>query len=391
MRVVMLFTIILLLVMPSISHAQDTMDLSIAFEVTVPENWMYTGRMTTGAYWETANSLIRIRTHGPHYREWFDTPTELDLFLEYMVTNVYDIRTFDAESIEAISFGDYEGIAYSTEMNEAGNRFERRVMLYMLENDFIVLGYIQPLSGYEVDAEDAAALQTVMATVTARNTARFFEGTELDIPDGWQLWHDQNTVFSLLLLRNGNLIVDIGMRPRYAAIAGFEKPADLLAYMVSGNDTYEIGNWDPNRIEDIRLAGFDGAFFPYETDHLNSLGYFNRAIIMLPLSTNDTVLEVIVSSVALDDSLEPVFDLLDGVRPGHILTCMLYADPGTRIRAEATTTSDIVRTTDEENLIAWGRFTDSAGYDWFDIGEGWIRSDVIYHEYNACQGIPTRH
>ena len=80
--------------------------------------------------------------------------------------------------------------------------------------------------------------------------------------------------------------------------------------------------------------------------------------------------------------------MLDTFRPGNRLVCPLFADPGVRIRARATTTSDLVRQTDNETLIAISKTTGADGYTWFNVTEGWVRSDVIFFEQNTCRDIP---
>jgi hypothetical protein len=370
--------------------AQDealvTMQLGGAFTVEVPEDWQVTEPTESGYFWETADSTIRLRTYSPYVQGIFGLEIgDLPAMMEWFVTEVSETRSFDASLIETVEFGDYEGVSYTYEELIDGNRYLRTVMLYILENDFVVMGNIIPNPGAEPNEDDLAALQAAMATVEMGDTFNFYEGTTLPMPEDWQLLHDANVDFSNVIMTNEDLRFDLILWPSYGAIVGIEEPIDFLAYLFGGEFS-ELATFRRDNAETTRAIGFDAVWYPIDSERLNADGLYERGVLGFILPNNSGI-TVQITSAAQDEPLDPVFELIDLMTPGTESVCILFADPGTRIRSEPSTNAELVRQTDDERFVGTLQTTDDAGNVWYYMGEGWVRSDVVY-DYNTCADVP---
>ena len=383
---------LLLLPIPLSAGAQagsETVSLSGAFTVDVPEDWIIDYYMASGYFWKTDSSNIRIRTYSPWFQRYHEVEDSVAGFMEHLVTNVFETRGFDRAKLETVQFGEHTGIGYTYEEILEGRRFLRAIFLYQLDNGFIVAGYISPISGHDLDENDVASLKAALATVSLQDTFIFYEGTRLDIPERWELSDDINERFAQCSLRTDTVELSIVLWPRYGAMAGLEKPIDFLAYIFNSNFG-DIERLNRSKMETTRVAGSDAALYRFSRQTVNAWGAYDRAVIAFNVPTNSSAFTVLISTQTLDEPIDSVYELLDTIQPGSKLVCALFASSGIRIREQPSTSSPVVRQTEREVLVATRKTTDSANYVWFDVGEGWIRSDVIFYENNACAGLPVR-
>jgi hypothetical protein len=309
--------------------------------------------------------------------------------MEYLVTETYETREFDPAQVQPVQIGEHQGSSYTYEENVEGNRYFRTIFLYALENGFVMFGTITPVSGHDLNEGDVEDLKTALGTITLQNTFEFYEGTVLAIPEGWQLTHDNNDRVGAVGLKNDTYEFALWLWPGYGAMEGLEQPADFLAYVHDANWS-TIESFDPSKLQPVKVAGVDAVLFPYSTQTVNAKGRFDRAVLAFTFSTNNSMFTVQIQSQSLDDSLDPIYEILDTLQPGRKPVCALFADPGIRIRERPDASSAVVRETGEETLVATRQAVDSTNYTWFDVGEGWIRSDVIYHENTSCASLPMR-
>lgn len=390
-RLALLICIVLVQAGMGFTQNDDTQTIPLggAFTITVPDNWEETQNSGNGYYWDTEDSMIRIRLYDLQDKTEFAIP-DLDALLDVLAIGVFGAREIDEDAIESMEFGDYEGIAYEFEEISAGVRYMRQIQGYVADNDFIFGGYIRPKTGLELNEDDVNAMQEALGTIALQDTYIMHEGTQYDIVDGWDLTSDHNGNFVISNVNNGELDLEIALWPGYGAMAGFEDIGGLLNYYYTREAFYGFNPpYDSSKLEPVRVAGFDAISYVQNPDRVNDRGTYSRAIIELILPNNG-VITVIVASNSPDADIEDMYDVLDTIVPGTKLVCGLFAEPGIRIRSEPTTNSELVRTTEQETLIAVSQLKDSAGYTWFDVTEGYVRSDVIFHEQKACQPIPTR-
>jgi hypothetical protein len=390
MRFTVIVLLALLLLVP-VAAQDDLVEIPLggAYAITIPEDWEETENSGNGYYWETDSSIIRIRQYGPVDQIEFGIDG-LEGLLELLAIDIFGARSVDTDAIQAIDFGDYEGVNYTFEEVSEGNRYMRTILAYISDDNFIITGYIRPLSGHDLNEDDVNSMKAALETVVQQDTYIMHEGTQFDIIEGWELTRDYNGDFVITDLTNGTLHIAINLWPGYGAMVGFDEPGGLLAYAFTNGDTFDdYGSFDRSKMGTTRVAGFDAILYTHNADRLNARGTYPRSVIELILPNNG-VLTAAISSATPDEPIDAVYEVLDIIQPGTQLVCALFADPGIRIRAAASTDSELVRQTEDETLIAVSKTVDSAGNTWFDITEGWVRSDVIYHEQAACAPIPTR-
>jgi hypothetical protein len=189
-----------------------------------------------------------------------------------------------------------------------------------------------------------------------------------------------------VILTNGTLTAHLELWPGWGGITGLEKSDDFFAYVYEFR-YLEIESFQPSKLEAARVAGYEAAFYPVESDRVNTDGLFERGLVSVVLPNNSAFVTRITTESA-NEPIESVYEFLDTLDAGTRLVCVLFADPGIRIRQEPATDSPVVRETGDENVIALSTTTDAGGNVWFNVGEGFIRSDVIFYEQNACAGIP---
>lgn len=390
----LIFTLFTALLVVPVAAQENTesLRLSGAFTIEVPENWTIREYSASGYFWTTKDSEIRIRTYSPRFMDWYEIERQPDRFIEHMVVNIFEVRTFNAAQVESLEFGDYLGLGYTFEDVVEGRRYLRSIFLYQIENDFIVAGYISPLTGYDLNVDDVDAMKRAMETIAIEEEFVFFEGTQFRIGDNWQLTDDINDGWysaSALISKDKTIEIQFLLWPGYGAMAGLETPEGFLAWVFNRGFAY-LGRFDRANAETIKIAGFDAVLAPLAADKLNAHGTYDRAVIAAVFPTNNTILTALVSTEDREQPLDPIFGVLDTIDAGRIPVCALFASPGIRIREEATTNSPVVRQTTDEVFVATRKTTDSNGYVWFDVGEGWIRSDVIYYENNSCRDVPFK-
>jgi hypothetical protein len=380
--------LLFLLLMALTTVAQESVDTEFSgiFTVTVPEAWDVKQITGEGYYWTTDDSILRIRQYSPAVQELFEI-NDLEAFLEYLVTEAFDMPDFDDDVVSEVSLGDYEGLSYSFEQTEEGNTFTRTVFAYQMEEGFVIAGNIRPQEGGEPNEDELAELQTALPTVQLGDVFNFYEGTVLEIPDDWELTHLTNTVYARIYAKNEGVQMQLILWPGYAAIAGIENVRDFLPWAYD-KDNYElIERFDPDKMQALSIAGVDAQRYDFEPESLNENQSYDRALLVFELP-NNSAFTAFVTSENPDDSIDNVIDLLDTLVAGRQFVCPLFADPGIRIRSEPDTNSELVRQTDEETLVAFNTTSDDSGNTWFNVGEGYIRSDVIYYEQNPCDDIP---
>ncbi|MBI5957987.1 MAG: hypothetical protein HY866_04580 [Chloroflexi bacterium] len=390
MRYLIGLFLILMIVMPVAAQGDaETVRLSGAYTIEVPSGWFDGRPAGAGYYWKTDASTIRIRTYSPIAQQHWDA-VGIDNLLEYLVVDAYEARSVDDDQIETLQFGEYEGIAYTYEEVNEGRQYMRAIYMYPMVNDFIAVGSVIPNESHDLNDGDVVDMKAALETITLQDTFIFYEETQLDIPEGWQITDDSNTGFALTSFRKEGVAFDLWLWPGYGAVAGFERPADLLAYMYDSN-WGTIESFSPSRIETIRVAGFDGALYRFAAQQtVNDQGMYDQGVLAFALLGNHSAFTVHVMTDSPDEPIDAIYEVLDTMQPGNRLVCPLFADPGIRIREEPSTTSALVRETEDETLIAVRQTTGSDGFTWFDVGEGWIRSDVIFYENNTCENIPVR-
>lgn len=365
----------------------ETVTMSGAFTFSYTEDWTVDSEDGNGFFFLTEDSSIRIRTYSPRTQAFFELEVaNLEAMMEWFVTDVFETRGFDEDAVETVSFGDYEGLKYLYEEQSEGDEYQRAIFIYSVENDFVVAGYIRPIADGALNTDDVDALQAAMSTVIVQDTFTFYEGTTVEIPDGWQLYDAYNATYAGAGVTNGDLSMRITLSPGWGAITGLEEPDNFLAYIYEDR-FIEISPFSRARLQETRVAGYDAFYYPIESDRVNSDGMFERGIIVF-IIPNNSAFDVQITSTSPNESIEPVYEVLDTLEAGTRIVCTLFADPGIRIREEPATNSAIVRETDDEGLVALSTTTDSGGFVWFNVGEGWVRSDVIYYEQNACADLP---
>jgi hypothetical protein len=389
MRFTVIVLLALLLLVPV--AAQDDLveiPLSGAYSITVPEDWEVTSYTGAGYYWESDNSTIRIRTYSPSDLVTFEFTDIIGAF-EDLVVNTFGAREFDEDALEAVTIGDYEGFSYTIDELNEGRSYQRILIIVESDNGFSFMGNLLPLEGETVDVADAAAVSDALASIAYHDTFTMYEGTEFELPEGWELLADLNNHFAFATLKKGSVELNIELWPGYGAIAGFEEPAGFLAYAFSNRfeDFADLESFDRSRMEDTQVAGFDAVQYTYIAEELGPRENYMRAVIAFKL-TNNGIITATARTASMDEPFDVIYEVLDTITPGTRLVCALFADPGIRVRSEPSANSELVRQTEDEVVIALAKTVDSAGYTWFDIGEGWIRSDVIFFEQNACARIP---
>lgn len=404
MRIVLTLLVVFLLTSPLQAQTNlQTISLTGAYDIQVPRFWRVPNDIRqymppavrdypyTGIYMTSRDSLIRIRTYSPYFL--FARQLDglyLDEILEWVIIDVFEGRAFDSERITVTEFGDYSGIGYRFEAVEAGTRFEYQFYMYEMRDGSLALGYMRPLQGFDISEIDASDLVHALGTITRRDNYVFADGTEFDISDTtWQIYDEIPTGIARVLLNNGSIILSIHHWPRYAAISGFENVRDFLAYIWSANYSAH-GRYDRSSATHVRVSGFDGVFYPFDVATQNHLNMYERGTFVFELTTNNAYVTVDIMTSDRNSEYDDLYAIVDTFRPGNRLVCPLFANPGMTIRTEPTTSSAPVRRTADEVLIAQSQVRGGDGYIWFNIQEGWIRSDVIFYELNTCEGLPTR-
>jgi hypothetical protein len=386
-RLLLALWLILLLSFSAVAQDEDTVEIQLsgAFYVSIPESWEVESQTGEGYYWNSEDSIIRIRTYSPFTRGFLED-TGVESTLEDLVVGGYEQRELDNDAIETFEIGDYEAISYTFEQNDEGQRFDRSIIMYEQEDGFIVAGNIRPQGEGSVDEDDLENLIAALETVSRSDVFTFYEGTTVEIPEGWVLTHDANSVFARFYAKKDGVEVRMILWPGYGVIAGFENPLDFLPWAYRG--AYDdVEPFDADKLESAEIAGFDASYYEFESGNLNENGVYDRELYTFDISNNSNFTVTIVSDNT-DDDTDIIFEVLDTLDPGRRFVCPLFADPGIRIRSEPDTNSELVRQTDDETLVAFSTVEDDAGNTWFNVGEGYIRSDVIFYEQNPCDEIP---
>lgn len=380
---------LLLLIFPVTAQDDEliTIQLSGAFDVTVPESWDIVGQNGAGYILETENSTVNIRGYSPLIANLLSLDTTADALMEYVILDVFENREYDSTLVEEASFGEYDGIMMTYEQLEQGQSYERTVMVLEWENDYTFVGHINPLEGETLDSDDVQVLADALSSITQRPEFTFYDNTIIPIPEDWFVFDDDNYGIAHAAFSNGDMVVDITFWPRYGDIAGFEVNRDFLAYIYD-NSYGDNAPFVRSETEDTTVAGFDAIYFPYNRETLNTFDMYPIGVISFATQPNNTYLTASIMASDPDADLDPAYDLLDTIRPGNRNVCPLFTDPGDRVRARPTVNSDLVLEADGEVLIAVAQTVGDDGFIWFDVRVGWIRQDVVFYENNTCEDIP---
>lgn len=393
MKYLCLILLMFLLAVPSLAQDDElvTINLTGAFDISIPASWEVTQKTATGLFWTTGDSQIRIRTYNLNTREFFGVDDrDLGGMLEWLAVEVLESRSFDAEAITEVEFGDYAGSSYRYEALDQGRRFERQLNMFGLDNEILASGYIDPLEDAEIKAADLTALHAALASITRRDTVRFYDGASFDLSDhDWLIRGEAATGIAGIELSKAPISMRIFYWPRYAVMAGFENPSDFLGFIWNANFA-EYGAYDRSKTEAAQVAGFDGIYYAFNSQTLNQREMYGRGVYIFELTSNGSYVSVYIMTDGPDDDYGAIFPVIDSFSAGNRIVCPLFADPGVSIRERPTTNSDRVRQTEDEVLVAEYETTGDDGFRWFNVGEGWIRADVIFFELNTCVGLPVR-
>lgn len=392
MRTLALMILLIHICAPTLAQTNAiTMPLTGAYDITVPRAWEVDSQTSTGYYWKTPESLIRIRTYTPYFLVEFAGDEQADLaLLSRLVTETFGSRSFAEESLSEVSIGPGAGIGYRFESIEEGVRFERQVYLFEMEDGTVILAWMKPLDGFDLDDNDVDALLAALPTINRRPTYAFYDGAGFDLSDtSWRVMDEFTLGIAGVSLSSSSVTLQISYWPRYASIAGFEKLRDFLGFIWDANYSAQ-GRYSRSNATDMQIAGFPGIFYPFEASTVNDRDLYERGVFVFELTSNKTYVTARVMTPEINTNFDEVYAILDTFIPGNRLICPLFARPGISIREEPSTSSARVRQTDEETLIAQSETTGRDGFRWFYVGEGWIRSDVIFFEINTCRGLPVQ-
>jgi hypothetical protein len=374
-------------------EAMQVLQLTGAYEISTPNSWKVIQRVANGYFWETSNSRIRVRTYPSGFLAQQNLQdVGLPTVLEWLAVDVLNAREFSSQNLQTIELGSYSGYSYTTDVMEEGRSIEYAMYGYEFTDNAIVVGYIRPLAGQQLNSEDVTALVEALTTISRAERYTFYDGASFSLSEeSWQIFWEYTDGLTWIGLvdEDQRNIVGIGYFPRYGVMAGFENPRDFLAFIWNAN-YQQYGNFRRDNVQDIRVAGFDAIIHSVESMTLNDWDMYGRAVIVFELTSNGSYVAVEIMTSERGVNFDPVYTLLDTFTPGNRIVCPLFASPGISIRAEATTGSERVRQTEDETLIAEYDFIGVDGYRWFFVGEGWIRSDVIFFENNTCEGIQRR-
>jgi hypothetical protein len=384
-----LWTLVLtsLFLAPSpVTYPTMTVALTGAYDITVPQDWDVDTRLDLGQKWTTADSKILVEIHHPALlREYWDTESpSFASFLRFVIEESYGLRSFDADEVQYTRIGGLEGAVYTFEDLDQGRRFEHALVVVRLDDGYYVAGDVVPLDGDTLNQSDVSRMQTALGTVERRDVYEFFDGATFDLSD--TSWRIDLETLGIIILDNGDIRMDISLWPRYARIAGLEALPDFLGYVYDNFDTRKP--FDRSALDETSIAGYDAIRFPVNDETLNNSQLFTREIYAFDLPSNQSYVAVEVASAATDTELDAIYAVLDTFRTGNRVVCVVIALPDVNLHAEPSTSADVVRKTDIEQLLAFGDVIDEYGYRWFVVREGWIRSDTVLFEANACQGLP---
>lgn len=354
--------------------------------ITVPVEWQFSHDTGNGFFWETNDSIIRIRHYDLFSQASFEI-SDLNGLLDLLVVIAFGEPEIDESAIKPLDFGAYTGIEYAYEASSEGEGFTRLIQAYMADNGFFYAGYIRPISGYDLNQEDVLAMQTALMTITVQDSYRMHEGTQYQIPDGWQLTGDYNGVYGLSSVSNGELDIELTLWTGFGAVLGFDQFGAVLTYFSDGY-TF-VGFPDMINDEDLHpvwYAGIEGVRYTQYSGIPNDRGTFSRMLMQFNLQ-NNSIIVVSVSSLYADSNLDPIGDILNTLVAGTDVVCGLYAEAGTPIYTHPSTDAEIVRTTDEEDLIAMARQQNDA-LIWFEVAGGYVNTDDVDHDYNSCLPLP---
>lgn len=374
-------------------QGKQVVPLTGAYEISVPNSWKIDQKIGPGYFWETTDSRIRIRSYPfGNLAQMGLTVTDVPTFLEWLVVDVLGARDFLPQDLQTIELGSRSGYIYAMNVVEEGVTKEYTIYEYVDTHDAIIAGYIRPLVDQELNPLDVTELAEALATIVRTERYTFYDGASFGLSnDSWELYTEEQDGIAWVVLTNPaeQYMVSITYFPRYGVMAGFDKPRDFLAFIWDAN--YQAyGSFRRESVQDTRVAGFDAIIHSVESMTLNDWDMYGRAVIVFELTSNGSYVAVEIMTSERGVNFDPVYTLLDTFTPGNRIVCPLFASPGISIRAEATTGSERVRQTEDETLIAEYDFIGADGYRWFFVGEGWIRSDVIFFENNTCEGIQRR-
>ena len=391
MRYLAIICCIALLIVPVLAQDEElvTVDLSGAFDVTIPESWEVDFQSGTGYFWESEDSTLRVRGYSPFFFVDWSVDNTIEALMEFLVVDVFNTREYDESQVEETTFGEWDGIMYTYEQLDQGRSFERTIMIADGGEGYAFVGYIVPLEGETLNPDDVADLEAAVSSITRRDEYIFYDNTTIPIPDGWAVVDDDNYGIADVALSNGDITVDITFWPRYGDIVGFEQNRDFLGYIYN-NSFGDNARYDRSTAEDVRVAGFDGIYFAYNAETLNEFDMYPIGVMTFATQPNNTYLTVDIMATEADIDLDPVYDLLDEVRPGNRNVCPIFTDPGDRIRSRPTVNSELVGETGDSVYIAVAQTIGEDGFVWFDIRDGWMRSDIVFYEVNTCENLPER-
>jgi hypothetical protein len=390
-RMLVFFLLTLLVVVPVFGQSgTQTIRLTGLYSIDVPASWKQIGLTEYGVLLDTGKSEIAIDVYDllRQRGEYGDILVDARDFLEHIVTEKFDARSFDSTSVERDTFDIKTGASYTFQDLDQGRQFERQVTV---ADDFfaLIVASIAPLEGDTIDEGDLASLDRILVDVSQADRYSFVDGASFDLTIGsWILWHEAGTGTPNITITDGDVFIDIVYWPRYAAFAGFEDPDERLSGFWFHNKRSEYGSFDPSAVEEGRIAGYDALSYNIRSELLNGIGFYGREYIQFVLPTNQSYVTAEVMTREMDYDYNEALAVLDTFQAGNRVVCPLFADPGINIRALPTTGSDIVRQTDDERPIAVSDTIGEDGYRWFNVREGWIRSDIIFFEINACEGLP---
>ncbi|MBW4438215.1 MAG: hypothetical protein KME04_13830 [Pleurocapsa minor GSE-CHR-MK-17-07R] len=366
----------------------ETVRIAGSLVTEVPRDWDVVSNDGLGYFFETDNSTIRIRKYDILDQQRFEIYEQDSAgIFEWFVTDVYDTREYDPELIVETEIDGQQLLSYTFNQLISAGEYQRTIFVKRLASEFLAVGHIVSKEEGNLEEADVDDLRQAIINIQQDGQFVFLDGTSFSIGDDWGIISDINDAFAEFSVFKGSLNLRVSLWPGYGGITGLDNPVDFLAFIYDGNYR-DVEPLNRAEYQDIQIAGFDAAFDPVQPGTLDSSGRYYRGFVSVITPNNGAYFGVITSE-EIDSDIDPVYEVLDTMQPGRIFVCPLFAEAGIRLREEPSTNAALVRTIeDSETLIATEVVTDSAGFDWFFVGEGYVRSDVIFHEVSACSAIP---
>jgi hypothetical protein len=187
--------------------AQDntvTLSLSGAYDITVPSDWEISSKTDTGYYWTTDDSIVRVRTYTPYFLQDVAgfSDAESSEILEWVITELFEVRTFDAEQIETFQAGAYTSYGYQFQDLEEGSSIAYQLYISEIGDGTLILSYIRPQDVSELNKEDVNELFTTLGTISRRDRYVFYDGATFNLSNStWQILEESTIGISSVNLR----------------------------------------------------------------------------------------------------------------------------------------------------------------------------------------------